>query len=112
MRRGMAVHSKGAPLHNCWGFIDGTARAISRPSTSQKLFFSGHKRIHAVKYQSFMSPNGIICQLSGSFFRSRHDAGILRKSKTYEKLQKLVHGHSYCLCGVPAYPFRPMLLKP
>ncbi|XP_077498715.1 uncharacterized protein LOC144109799 [Amblyomma americanum] len=107
-----AVHFKGAPLHNCWGFIDGTTRAICRPSTSQKLFFSGHKRIHAVKYQSIMCPNGIICQLSGPYFGSRHDAGILRKSKTYEKLQKLVQGHSYCLYGDPAYPLRPLLLKP
>ncbi|XP_075553687.1 uncharacterized protein LOC142586292 [Dermacentor variabilis] len=97
-----AIHSKGAPLHNCWGCIDGTARAICRPSTSQKVFFSGHKRVHSVKYQSIMCPNGIICQLSGPFFGSRHDAGILRKSKTYEKLEKLVQGHNYCLYGDPA----------
>ncbi|XP_070388867.1 uncharacterized protein [Dermacentor albipictus] len=107
-----AIHSKGAPLHNCLGFIDGTARAICRPSTSQKVFFSGHKRVHSVKYQSIMCPNGIICQLSGPFFGSRHDAGILRKSKTYEKLEKLVQGHDYCLYGDPAYPLRPLLLKP
>ncbi|KAH6937489.1 hypothetical protein HPB50_000756 [Hyalomma asiaticum] len=72
-----AVHSKGAPLHNCWGFIDGTARAICRPSTDQKAFFSGHKRFHALKYQSIMRPNGIICQLNGPYVGSRHDAGKL-----------------------------------
>ncbi|XP_070387683.1 uncharacterized protein [Dermacentor albipictus] len=107
-----AVHSKGAPLDNCWGFIDGTARAICRPSTNQKMFFSGHKRTHAVKYQSIMCPNGIICQLNGPYFGSRHDAGILRISRTYEKLEKLVQGHSYCIYGDPAYPLRPLLLKP
>ncbi|XP_075535024.1 uncharacterized protein LOC142570536 [Dermacentor variabilis] len=72
-----AVNSKGAPLRNCWGFIDGTARAICRPSKDQKVFFSGHKRFHALKYQSIMCPNGIICQLNGPYVGSRHDAGKL-----------------------------------
>ena len=26
-----AIHLKGAALRNCWGFIDGTVRSISRP---------------------------------------------------------------------------------
>ncbi|XP_075722542.1 uncharacterized protein LOC142765428 [Rhipicephalus microplus] len=107
-----AVHSKGAPLHNCWGFIDGTARAICRPSKDQKRFFSGHKRFHALKYQSIMCPNGIICQLSGPYVSSRHDASIFRKSNTYRKLEKLAKGHSFCLYGDPAYPLRSLLLKP
>ncbi|XP_077555345.1 uncharacterized protein LOC144169840 [Haemaphysalis longicornis] len=107
-----AVHSKGAPLHNCWGFIDGTARAMCRPSKDQKLFFSGHKRFHALKYQSIMCPNGMICQLNGPYIGSRHDSSILRKSRTYEKLEKLVQGHNFCLYGDPAYPLRPLLLKP
>ncbi|CAN7990117.1 unnamed protein product [Ixodes hexagonus] len=34
-----AVHAKGAPLTNCWGFIDGTARAICRPSRGQEDHF-------------------------------------------------------------------------
>ena len=25
------IHAKGAPLNNCWGFIDGTVRPVSRP---------------------------------------------------------------------------------
>ena len=25
------IHAKGAPLQNCWGFIDGTVRSVSRP---------------------------------------------------------------------------------
>ena len=27
-----AIHAGGAPLENCWGFIDGTVRPICRPS--------------------------------------------------------------------------------
>ncbi|KAH7956773.1 hypothetical protein HPB52_012558 [Rhipicephalus sanguineus] len=33
-------------------------------------------------------------------------------SKAYTKLEKLVQGHHYCLYGDPAYPLRPLLLKP
>lgn len=106
------MHSKGAPLDNCWAFIDGTARAICRPSRDQKLLFSGHKRTHALKYQAIMCPNGIICQLDGPYAGSKHDAGILRLSKVYEKLERLVQGHSYCIYGDPAYPLRPLLMKP
>ena len=48
-----AVHAKGAPLRNCWGFVDGTARPIARPKKHQRIMFSGHKRIHCVKFQVF-----------------------------------------------------------
>lgn len=44
-----AIHMKGAPLKNCWGLIDGTARPICRPIVSQRVMFSGHKRIHCIK---------------------------------------------------------------
>ncbi|XP_037555584.1 uncharacterized protein LOC119432490 [Dermacentor silvarum] len=81
-----AVHSKGAPLTNCWGFIDGTARPICRPSENQKIFFSGHKRTHAVKYQSIMCPNGIIAQLRGPYYGSRHDSGT-----RFRQMYKLGH---------------------
>ncbi|XP_065312485.1 uncharacterized protein [Dermacentor albipictus] len=107
-----AIHAKGAPLTNCWGFIDGTARAICRPTRNQKLYFSGHKRFHALKYQSIMCPNGIICQLDGSYPGSKHDAGNFGISNVYSKLERLVQGRNFCIYGDPAYPLRPLLLKP
>ena len=58
-----AVHAKGAPLQNCWGVIDGTARPICRPIRNQKVVFSGHKRTHVIKFQSIMAPNGLIAHL-------------------------------------------------
>ncbi|XP_075747088.1 uncharacterized protein LOC119168463 [Rhipicephalus microplus] len=45
-----AIYAKGAPLTNCWGFIDGTTRAICQPTRQQQLYFSGHKRFHALKF--------------------------------------------------------------
>ncbi|CAN8023026.1 unnamed protein product [Ixodes persulcatus] len=107
-----AVHNKGGPLPNCWGFIDGTARPICRPKRNQKAYFSGHKRMHVVKYQSIMCPNGIVCQLDGPYPGRRHDAGILRDSGLYSKLERLVGNQDLVIYGDPAYPLKPLLLKP
>ncbi|KAL1444406.1 hypothetical protein MTO96_029883 [Rhipicephalus appendiculatus] len=40
------------------------------------------------------------------------DGGNFGSSQAYAKLEKLVQGHHYCLYGDPAYPLRPLLLKP
>ena len=37
------VRSKGAALDNCWGFIDGTVQAVSRPGSNQRILYNGHK---------------------------------------------------------------------
>ena len=46
-----AVEEARAPLDNCWGFIDGTARPIVRPVKHQRIMYSGHKRYHCLKFQ-------------------------------------------------------------
>ena len=60
-----AIEGKGAALNNCFGFIDGTVRPICRPGEHQRLLYNGHKRTHAIKFQSITLPNGIIAQLYG-----------------------------------------------
>jgi len=60
-----AITAQGAPLQNCFGFIDGTARAISKPGENQRLVYNGHKRVHALKFQSLALPNGIIGNMFG-----------------------------------------------
>ena len=45
------MFAKGAPLCNCWGVIDRTARPISRPTKNQRIKFSGHKRVHCITFQ-------------------------------------------------------------
>ena len=39
------------PLDHVWGFIDGTAIPIARPKLHQRLWYSGHKRRHVMKFQ-------------------------------------------------------------
>ena len=60
-----AITAKGAPLDNCFGFIDGTIRAIARPEQHQRILYNGHKRVHALKFQSIALPNGLIGNLYG-----------------------------------------------
>ena len=60
-----AIHNKGAPLQNCFGFIDGTVRPISRPRDNQRRVYNGHKRVHALKFQSVIIPNGLIANMYG-----------------------------------------------
>ena len=45
-----AVHRKGAPLRNCVGFVDGTVRPLCRPTYFQRACYSGHKKVHAIKF--------------------------------------------------------------
>ena len=45
-------------------------RAISRPGKDQRLVYNGHKRVHALKFQSVSLLNGIIANLFGPVGRS------------------------------------------
>ncbi|KAH8028958.1 hypothetical protein HPB51_021105 [Rhipicephalus microplus] len=109
---GHGSYERSAPLRNCWAFIDDTARPICRPSQDQRLYFSGPKRLHVLKYQTLICLNGLICQLDGPYPGRRHDAGILRDSELYEKLEALTLDKEFVIYGDPAYPLRPLLMKP
>ena len=74
------IHAKDALLKYCWGFIDGTARAISKPNRHQRVFYNGHKRAHAIKVQSVATPVGLVAFLQGPFEGRRRDSGMLRES--------------------------------
>jgi len=60
-----AIHQKGAALDNCWGFVDGTIRPICQPGENRRVVYNGHKRVHCLKFQSVVPPNGMIANLFG-----------------------------------------------
>ena len=60
-----SISRKGSPLNNCFGFIDGTVRPISRPGNGQRVVYNGHKRVHALTFQSVALPNGLIGNIFG-----------------------------------------------
>jgi len=57
------VHDKGAALQNCFGFVYGTVRP--RPDQDQRVMYNGHKRVHAIKFQSLVLQNGLVVNLHG-----------------------------------------------
>ena len=110
-----SVHEKGTPLHNCFGFIDGTVRPLCRSGEHQKILHNGHKRAHAIKFQSVVTPNGLISNLYGPVKGKRHDSGMLAQSSLLPQLQQFVHipnGEPVCLYGDTAYPLRIHLQAP
>ena len=60
-----SIAAKGAALQNCFGFVDGTVRPICRPKHNQRVVYNGHKRVHSLKFQSVVVPNGMIANLYG-----------------------------------------------
>ncbi|CAC5395948.1 unnamed protein product [Mytilus coruscus] len=109
------IHERGSPLLNCWGFIDGTVMPICRPTRHQRIVYSGHKRVHGLKFQSVVAPNGLVANLFGPIEGRRHDSGMLRESGLMNQLEgtmNRVDGTPYSLYGDPAYPLRPHLIAP
>ena len=109
------IHSKEAPLDNCWGFVDGTVRPACRPGHNQRIIYNGHKRIHALKFQSVVAPNGLIANLFGPVEGCRHDSAMLAMSQIYPHMQQFSrdqNGQPMCIYGDPAYPHRPQLQGP
>ena len=72
-----AISRQGSPLTNCFGFVDGTVRPICRPGEKQRIVYNGHKRVHALKFQSVALPDGLIGNLYGPVEGRCHDAGML-----------------------------------
>ena len=58
----VVVFNKGAALRNCFGFVS----PISRPVQNQRVVYKRCKRVHGLKFQSVVIPNGLIAHLYGS----------------------------------------------
>ena len=60
-------------------FIDGTVCPIAQPLFNQEIFYSGWKRIHTIKFQGIMAPDGIIMHVSGPYTAKHHDMWMLHQ---------------------------------
>ena len=69
------------PLVKC-GWLHRWDRAPyqSPNRTAADFFCNGHKRVHAMKFQSVVVPNGLIAHLYGSVEGRHHDAFLLLES--------------------------------
>ena len=109
-----AIHNKGAPLENCFRFVDGTVRQISRPKYHQRIMYNGHKSVHSIKFKSVLLLNGLIGNLAGPFEGKRHDSTMLQESGFLTTLQQIAfyNNHPLCIHGDPAYPLGIHLQAP
>ena len=44
-------------------FVDETVRPTSREGQNQRIVYNGHTRIHSIKFQSVVTPNGRIANM-------------------------------------------------
>ena len=110
-----AIHSKGAYLSNCWSFVDGTVRPVSRPHKNQRTVYNGHKRVHSLKFQSVVTANGMIANLYGPLEGKRHDCTMLALSGILPNLEEISfapNGDPLCIFGDAAYPLRVHMQRP
>ena len=92
------IHDAGAPLENCIGFIDGTVRPLCRPGENQRILYNGHKKVHALKFQSVVAPNGMIVNLYGPVEGRKHDSGMLGDSGLFQQLQLWIISTATAIC--------------
>ena len=85
------IQDSGAPSQVCWGFVNGTLVNICIPGKFHRLLFSEDKRIHAVKFQSVVTPNRLIEKLFGPNEGKKDNTAMLRKSKLLGELRQFSH---------------------
>ncbi|CAH3122950.1 unnamed protein product [Pocillopora meandrina] len=110
-----AIWQNCSPLHNCFGFTDGTVGPTCRPDQNQEIAHNGHKRVYGLKYQSVALPNGMMANMYGPVEGTRHDSAMLADSGLLDDLEQ--HAFSItrelmALYGDPAYPLRVHLQVP
>ncbi|KAF0732692.1 hypothetical protein AaE_009216 [Aphanomyces astaci] len=109
-----AILNRGAEIVNVWGFIDGTMRGCCRPSggSEQRTMYNGHKRKHEIKFQTVVTPDGLISHVFGPIEGRRHDLTLLRKSCLENVIASNPKFRVYIIYGGPAYGRSDQLASP
>jgi len=109
-----AIAGKDAPLQTCVGFIDGTLIRIARPGRGlQRVCYSGHKRCHAIKFQSICTPDGLLFHLFGPVEGRRHDMLLYHESGVDAQLEAtlLIDETQFSIYGDSAYILRAWIQR-
>jgi hypothetical protein len=109
----LAIRRKcGHALSQCFGFIDGTVHPVCRPVKFQKSVWSGHKRVHGMKFQSVILPDGMFAQLYGPVEARRHDVILLKESGLVDMFENSPALAGYHLFGDMGYTNNSWILSP
>ena len=96
----------GSPLPRVWGLIDGTLRHTCRPVIYEEVIYNGKDRVHGLKFQGVLTPDGIMVEFSGPYVGRQHDARIYAQSGLLQRMEQgLDHSEGFWyLYGDSAYP--------
>lgn len=83
-----AVSVKQAALNYCFGFISVIVQPIFRPGEHQSLVYNGHKRVHALKFQSIAFPSGLVASMYGPVGEDICNSSILFLKRRTPSLHK------------------------
>ncbi|KZV95583.1 hypothetical protein EXIGLDRAFT_610471, partial [Exidia glandulosa HHB12029] len=111
------VYDKGAPLTNCWAFLDGRRKRHLRPVRNQRICYNGWVRGHCEAYQSLDTPDGMHVHIYGPVEGRRHDQTVFRESGLPEWLDEhsvapngdrlVIYGDTgYALTGNVIVPYK------
>ncbi|ETP45982.1 hypothetical protein F442_07710 [Phytophthora nicotianae P10297] len=116
-----AIFEVGSPYTNIWSFIDGTVRGICRPQPRQngtgkmlmqQSVYNGHKRKHGLKFQTLVTPDGLIIHLFGQFPGRNHDIKMFAKSGLADQVRSDSRFVDYRIFGDCAYGRDDVMLSP
>ncbi|RPA88443.1 hypothetical protein L873DRAFT_1726039, partial [Choiromyces venosus 120613-1] len=95
------------PGNRIYGFIDETHCTICQPGTvDQKVFYSGYKKAHTIKFQAIMASDGLIIHLAGPYEGTLGDWSMYAQSKFGTEVwptMQLPNGEQPLVYGDPAY---------
>jgi hypothetical protein len=107
-----AFHARGVPNGvSLWSVIDTKKVAVCKPGENQQSLYSGHKRIHCLKYQTLEAPDGLFLHVTGCFDRRRGDGYILRRSGLINFLRENDLFNGFFVLGDSAYPNNDVMLS-
>lgn len=96
----------------CLKIYLGTIHKTCRPSVFQQEAYSGHKRVHGLKYQSTVIPSGLIANLHGPEPGRRHDSFMLARSNLLQRLEDHLNAPDLYIYGDSGYPLKRHLITP
>jgi hypothetical protein len=92
------------PIIQLFSVIDMKKQQICRLSRHQRAFYSGHKRMHCVKYQMLEGPGSLFFHDSPCIDGRGGDGYILRKTRHLNFLEQNHLFHGFYVLGALAYP--------
>lgn len=105
-RTAAAIVHAGYHFSKIIGFIDAKILQVTRLVTDQRVMYNGYLESHALKFQFFIFPNGIIIYCGGLIEGCRGDFALLDQSDIVEMFAERgrgFNGQQMFIYGDPAY---------